>query len=248
MRWVSPHLPLLPLPTLPPPLLPILPLSLFTNATHSRTRTHTHAPKSAPPTPSARRWDYKGEPTPYSWPDINSHFGILDIAGFPKDRFYWYQSWFIPNTPSIHAFPHWNWEAGDNYPIWAFSNAAEVELFVNGASAGRVNMTQYGHAEWKGVAFSPGQYEVRGYDAGASTAKISTIVKTAGAPAALRISVKDSMPGPEGLIADCSDVALVQVEVVDSAGVVVPYASDEVTFTVTGPATLGGTGNGDPAW
>jgi beta-galactosidase len=189
----------------------------------------------------------QGEPTPYSWPNINSHFGILDIAGFPKDRAYWYQANFIPTVPLVHAFPHWNWNTGDAYPIWAFSNTEEVELFVNGVSQGRKAMPLGGHAEWDALPWVAGGYTVLGYDTGSSTVKASITRNTTGAPAALRVSIKDGMPGPQGMVAGCVDVGLVQVEVVDASGLVVPTANNTLTFSITGPATLGGTGNGDPS-
>jgi beta-galactosidase len=193
----------------------------------------------------------QGEPTPYSWPNINSHFGIFDIAGFYKDRAHWYRANFIRDTPYVHAFPPWNLQANgvSPGPIWAFSNADEVELLVNGASQGRVAMPLYGHAAWPAVPYVPGSYTVNAYATNGSVPVASKTVTTAGAPASLRISVKDGMPGPLGLIAGCKDVALVQVEVVDAAGTVVPSAGNNVTFTVSGSAgaTLGGTGSGDPS-
>ena len=143
--------------------------------------------------------------------------------------------------------PHWNWASGDSYPIWVYSNAAEVELFVNDVSLGRKPSPQYGHVEWTGVAWAPGSLRALGYTkVGDSAPSSSALVNTTGAPASLRISVKDGVGAP-GLLAGCNDVALVQVEVVDASGLVVPGASPVVTFSVAGPATLGGTGNGDPA-
>lgn len=188
-----------------------------------------------------------GEPTPYQWPDINSHFGILDIAGFPKDRFFWYRAWFVqPATPAVWVFPHWSWDARPfNLPVWVYSNADEVELFVNGVSAGRKAMPQYGHAEWSGVKYAPGSLAVAAYSKGAATPRAWAVRNTTGAPTALRISIKDGV-GTQ-LIAGCRDVALVQVEVVDAKGLVVPDADHVVTFDVSGPARLAGTGNGDPA-
>ena len=191
-------------------------------------------------------WDYKGEPTPYQWPDINSHFGIVDIAGFPKDRFFWYKSWFVQPSPAeLYIFPHWDWEGTGqtNVDIWAYSNADEVELFVNGASVGRKNMTQYSHIEWDAVPFVPGSLHAVAYTAGVQVAEMWR--NTTGAPAALQISIKDGFGAQ--MVAGCADTALVQVSVVDAAGLVVQAASNVVTFAVSGPATLGGTGNGDPA-
>ena len=90
-------------------------------------------------------WDYHGEPTPYAWPDVNSHFGIMDLCGFWKDRTHWYASWFPtynlgpdyalkPADYHVHAFPHWNWADGQTVSIWSFANAAEVALLVNGVA------------------------------------------------------------------------------------------------------------------
>jgi len=104
-----------------------------------------------------------------------------------------------------------------------------------------------GHVEWDGINWTPGGYTVVGYDTGSSVVKASIVRNTTGAAAALRVSVKDGMPGPDGMIAGCTDVGLVQVEVIDSQGLVVPTANNSVTFSIVGPATLGGTGNGDPA-
>eukprot|EP00759_Apiculatamorpha_spiralis_P041426 PhF_6_TR40157/c0_g1_i1/m.59452/K01190/lacZ; beta-galactosidase len=200
-------------------------------------------------------WDYKGEPTPYQWPDINSHFGILDICGFPKDRYYWYKSWFPtvnvqqggnPPPTEVYVFPHWNWAAGDNVNVWIFSNANSVELLLNNVSisGGKIAMPKYGHVEMN-VTFQPGVLTATGYDVkGAVVGTMSRV--TAQSQRQLRISLKDGVGAPS-LIAGCSDVALVQVEVVDVNGEIVPYASNNVTFTVSGPGVVLGTGNGNPA-
>ena len=83
-------------------------------------------------------FDYRGEPTPYGWPSINSQFGIVDMCGFPKDNFYYYKAWW-GKDPVVHVFPHWNWTGreGDEISVWVYSNLDEVELFVNGKSAGQ---------------------------------------------------------------------------------------------------------------
>jgi beta-galactosidase len=188
-----------------------------------------------------------GEPTPYAWPDINSHFGILDIAGFPKDRFYWYQAWFAqPAVPVLHVFPHWNWNASTStVDVWVYSNANEVELFVNGVSAGRKPSATYAHVEWSAVPYAPGFLQAVAYVNGSNTPVAVAFRNTTGTASALLISIKDGIG--EQLVAGCADVALVQVQVVDSNGLVVPDASNNITFSVTGPATVAGTGNGDPA-
>jgi len=189
--------------------------------------------------------DYRGEPTPYGWPDVNSHFGIIDAAGFPKDRFFWYKAWFIPETPFLWVFPHWNWAPGQPVSVWAFSNADVVELVVNGASQGFKNMTQYSHVEWDNIPFAPGYIQALAYKHGSSAPVAVQFRNTTGPAASLSISVKDNV-GTQ-LVAGCQDVAYVQVEVLDANGLVVPFADDVVTFSVAGAGTLAGTANGDPA-
>lgn len=214
-------------------------------------------------------FDYKGEPTPYAWPNINSHFGILDIAGFPKDRFYWYQANYLPEIPLVHVFPHWNWATSKHgsgshllecrgmcsensadseatVEVWAFSNADEVELFVNGESQGRVKSNSESHAEWKAVPYVPGKLEAHGFYGNESEPRARMTVVTTGPAAKIRASIKDGV-GAKGITADNSDVALVQVEVIDKDDNVVPTNGPEVTFSVSGPGKLIGTGNGDPS-
>ncbi len=107
-------------------------------------------------------FDYRGEPTPYKWPSINSQFGIVDMCGFPKDNFFYYKAWW-GKEPSLHLFPHWNWEGreGEEIAVWVYSNADEVELFVNGKSQGSQKVPQLGHVQWK-VRYEPGSIEARG--------------------------------------------------------------------------------------
>lgn len=205
----------------------------------------------------------QGEPQgpegpPYGWPDINSHFGVLDIAGFPKDRFFWYAAWlrkYSHDDGIIHLLPqHWNWQKGQLIDVWVFSNAAAVELHVDGVPVGRRNQTRYGHVEWPAVPFSgrdPGSIRAVGFNsAGAVIAEQA--IETTGQPVRLRASIKDGV-GAYGIVAGCNDVALVQVEVLDLRGRVVigPLqggAVVNVTFTVHGhgAAYVGG-GNGDPS-
>ena len=185
-------------------------------------------------------FDYKGEPTPYEWPCINSHFGILDIAGFPKDSYWYYRSWW-GDAPVVHLLPHWNWpdKTGTSIPVWAYSNADRVELFLNGKSLGAKDVPKLGHVEWS-VPYAPGVLEARGTKGGKPFA--SERVETTGAPAALRLVADDRK-----ILADGEDVAVVRVEVVDAKGRVVPTASNDVRFAVAGAATIGGVGNGDPS-
>eukprot|EP01121_Diplochlamys_sp_Union-15-3_P011256 TRINITY_DN323_c0_g1_i1.p1 TRINITY_DN323_c0_g1~~TRINITY_DN323_c0_g1_i1.p1 ORF type:complete len:779 (-),score=173.01 TRINITY_DN323_c0_g1_i1:14-2350(-) len=185
-------------------------------------------------------FDYKGEPTPYGWPNINSHFGTLDIAGFAKDNFYYYQAWWI-DQPSLHVFPHWNWNVGQTVDVWAYSNADSVELFVNGVSQGKQKMPFNAHVHWE-VKYSPGSIEGRSYDKNGKQI-LSKVIETTGAPQALNAVVDFG----SSINANGQDVALVAVSVVDSKGRVVQTASNEVTFSVSGPGFIAGTGNGDPS-
>ncbi|HEY9155772.1 MAG TPA: glycoside hydrolase family 2 TIM barrel-domain containing protein, partial [Opitutaceae bacterium] len=107
-------------------------------------------------------FDYKGEPRPLDWPQINSNYGFLDICGFPKDSYYYYKSWWT-DTPVIHLFPHWNWagKEGQEIPVWVHTNCEEVELFLNGVSLGKQKTERYRHLEWK-VKYQPGQLVAKG--------------------------------------------------------------------------------------
>ena len=184
-------------------------------------------------------FDYKGEPTPYGWPCINSHFGIIDIAGFPKDSFYYYQSvW--GDKPVVHLLPHWNWPSNKGtVKVWAYSNADSVELFLNGKSLGAKDVPKLGHVELD-VPYTPGTLEARGTKGGKVVA--TDRVGTTGEPVALRLVADDRK-----LLADGEDVGVVRVEVVDAKGRVVPTAANEVRFAVEGAGTIGGVGNGDPS-
>lgn len=185
-------------------------------------------------------FDYKGEPTPYGWPCVNSHFGILDICGFPKDNFYYYQAWW-GDKPMIHIEPHWNWAGKEGQPIdvWAFTNGDEAELFLNGQSLGRKPSPKYQHVEWS-VPYQPGTLVAKSYRNGELIAQDE--VSTSGAPAAL--VVKTDTAKLEG---DSEDSSVLEVQIVDSDGRPVPTASDLVTFSAKGPVWIAGVGNGDPS-
>jgi beta-galactosidase len=186
-------------------------------------------------------FDYKGEPSPFGWPEINSNFGILDMCGFPKDNYYYLQSWWT-DQPVLHLMPHWNWKGkeGSEIRVVCFSNASRVELFLNGQSLGTKDMPRLGHIEWK-VAYAPGTLSAVGYDAQGGRVS-STKVVTTGAPASLRLSTDRTV-----LAADGEDVQPVKVEVLDAQGNVVPTADDLVSFAVTGAGHVAGVGNGNPS-
>lgn len=186
-------------------------------------------------------FDYKGETTPFGWPDINSHFGIMDMCGFPKDSYYYYQSVWGDN-PMVHVFPHWNWAGKEGQPIdvWVYSNAARIELSLNGASLGAKDMPKNGHLSWS-VPYAPGTLTARGFDA-AGTAIAQDKVETTGPPAGLKLSTDRT-----ALTADGEDVAMVEVDVVDAEGRIVPTAGSRVSFKVTGAGRVVGVGSGDPS-
>ncbi len=187
-------------------------------------------------------FDYRGEPSPYPWPEVSSNFGLLDACGFPKDVAYYYRAWWKQEEPLVHIFPHWNWagKEGQTVPLWCFSNCDRVELFVNGVSQGAQEMPQFGHVQWNQVVYQPGTLRVVGSRAGQSVAEKT--VETTGAPAAVRLSADRST-----LTADGEDTLPVMVEIVDAQGRVVPTASSLVTFSVHGAGVNAGVGNGDPA-
>ena len=184
-------------------------------------------------------FDYRGEPTPYGWPSINSQFGIVDLCGFPKDYFYYYKAWWCKG-PSLHLFPHWNWHGreGDEIPIWVYSNLDEVELFLNGKSLGSQKVPSLGHVEWKAF-YEPGVIEARGSKDGKTV--LTEKRETTGAPASVRLTADRTE-----INADGEDVSVLKVEVLDAQGRLVPTADNRVSFTVSGAGRLIGVGNGDP--
>ena len=186
-------------------------------------------------------FDYRGETTPFGWPAISSQFGMLDTCGFFKDNAYLLQSWWT-EKPMVHLLPHWNWPGKEGQPIdvRVYSNTNAVELFLNGESLGRETMPQNSHLQWK-VNYNPGALVARGYDAnGKETARDT--VETTGAPAAVQL-----IPDIAMIKADSASISVVTVRVNDSAGRMVPFADNLVSFSLTGPGKIIGVGNGDPA-
>lgn len=195
--------------------------------------------------------DYKGEPA-FPWPDIGSHFGVYDIAGFEKDRGAYYRSWWLASgaTAFVRASPR-DWTApvavGASVHVFVFTGAATAEAFVNGVSIadGRKTVPRLGFADFGLVKFSPGNLTAVAYNDAGSVVAVDTVLTT-GVPAALRLRLEDTNGRP--LCADGQDVALVRCDVVDAEGRTVPGASNHVTFEVSsGPGRLYGVGNGDPA-
>jgi beta-galactosidase len=181
-------------------------------------------------------FDYLGEPTPYGWPSRSSYFGIVDLAGFPKDAYYMYQSEWT-DTPVLHIFPHWNWAPGKIVDVWAYTSCDEVELFLNGESKGiRKKAGDTLHLSWE-LTYEPGTLRAVGRTAGKET--LVREVKTAGPAAKIVLE-----PDRTSLSADGSDMSFVTVKVVDKAGTLVPDAGNLVTFQVSGAGRIAGVDNG----
>ncbi|MBO4607925.1 MAG: DUF4982 domain-containing protein [Prevotella sp.] len=183
-------------------------------------------------------FDYIGEPTPYAFPARSSYFGIIDLAGFPKDTYYMYQSEWT-DRPVLHLFPHWNWIEGQTIDMWCYYNQAdEVELYINGRSQGvrrKADSHQY-HVMWR-VTFEPGEVKVVARKDGQEVR--SQVIKTAGAPHHIRLTTDRTTIDANG-----KSLAFVTVEVVDKDGNLCPNAEHEIFFDVQGKATIAGVDNG----
>src|SRR5215813_14572443 len=175
-------------------------------------------------------WDYIGEPTPFPWPAISSYFGIIDLAGFPKDPFYFYQSEWT-NAPMLHIFPHWNWKQGEKVDVVAYyNNADEVELFLNGRSQGtKRKQGDDMHVFWR-LAFEPGVLKAVSRKNGQVV--LTKEVRTAEVPAKIVLT-----PDRQTIKADGVDLSFVTVKVVDKNGTLVPAADNLVKFEVVGPGS-----------
>jgi beta-galactosidase len=184
-------------------------------------------------------FDYRGEPTPYRWPNINSHFGIMDMCGFSKTVYYYYQSWWT-DKDVLHIAPHWNWKGREGQPIrvWVNTNADDVELFLNGKSQGKKEMPRNSHLCWD-VPYAPGVLEAVAYKKGK---KIVSRVETTGEAYKLVLT-----PARTSLPADGAAGTVLNVTVVDKDGREVPDAGNLVRFRLTGNASIIGVGNGDPS-
>ena len=184
-------------------------------------------------------FDYRGEPTPYSWPNINSHFGVMDMCGFPKNLYYYYQSWWT-DKDVLHISPHWNWadKKGQPIDVWVNTNADNVELFLNGVSLGKKDMPRNSHLNWK-VNYEQGTLEAVAFKKGK---KLTTKVETTGAPVEVVLT-----PYKTTVMADGKDLAVINISVVDKEGREVPDANNLITFTISGEGKIIGVGNGDPS-
>ncbi len=184
-------------------------------------------------------FDYRGEPTPYQWPNISSHFGIMDACGFPKNIYYYYQSWWTDNDV-LHISPHWNWAGKEGQPIevWVNTNADNVELFLNGKSLGKKDMPRNRHLKWT-VNYEAGKLEAIAYKQGR---KLTTKVETTGQPYEIVIT-----PYRTTIYADGKDATVMNISVVDREGREVPTANNLIQFSFKGDGKIIGVGNGDPS-
>ncbi|MDE3236719.1 MAG: glycoside hydrolase family 2 protein [Bacteroidota bacterium] len=184
-------------------------------------------------------FDYLGEPTPYTWPAKSSYFGIVDLAGFPKDVYYMYQSEWT-NKTVLHILPHWNWKQGDSVDVWAYYNHAdEVELYVNGKSAGiRKKEGDDLHVMWR-VVYEPGSIKAVSRKAGKVVKEEQ--INTAGAPAKIQL-----IADRKNIKANGEDLSFITVRVLDKDGNLVPKADNMIHFIIDGDAFVAGVDNGNP--
>lgn len=184
-------------------------------------------------------FDYRGEPTPFKWPNISSHFGIMDVCGFPKNLYYYYQSWWT-DKDVLHISPHWNWKGKEGQPVevWVNSNADSVELILNGKSLGKKYMPRNSHLKWT-VNYEPGILQAIADKKGR---KLYGKVETTGVPYELILT-----PYKTTMYADGKDVTMMNISVVDKEGREVPDANNLVRFRWSGDAKIIGVGNGDPS-
>ena len=180
--------------------------------------------------------DYLGEPTPYPWPARSSYFGIVDLAGFPKDAFYMYQSEWT-SKPVLHIFPHWNWKQGDPVDVWAYFNSDEVELFLNGKSLGTKRKAGDDlHVMWR-TLYEPGTLKAVARTKGKVV--LTQEIRTAGPPAKIVLTADRRV-----IKADGRDLSFITITVVDESGTVVPSADNLIKFQFTGEGSIAAVDNG----
>ena len=193
-------------------------------------------------------FDYLGEPTPYDqyWPSRSSYFGILDLAGLPKDRYWLYRSHWNTQEHTIHLLPHWTWPGreGKVTPVYCYTDYPSAELFVNGKSQGRISKDKNSRLDryrlrWREVKYEPGEVRVVVYDANGNKAG-EQVVRTAGKPARLLLEADR-----KAIKADGNDLSFVTVSLVDKKGTLCPDAADQLEFSIKGAGTYRAACNGD---
>jgi len=202
-------------------------------------------------------FDYLGEPTPYGdaahWPSRSAYFGIVDLAGIPKDRYWLYRSRWRKDAPTLHVLPHWTWPGreGRVTPVYVYTSWPEAELFVNGVSQGRIAKDQSSRLDrkrlrWRNVKYAPGELKVVAYDAQGRIAE-ERIVKTAGEPRRIELVPEEQNLHAMSAKGDAMpELGYVRVRILDANGVLCPWATNKVAFTVSGAAKFKGACNGDP--
>ena len=199
-------------------------------------------------------YDYLGEPSPYDeyWPSRSSYFGICDLAGLPKDRYYLYRSRWNKEAHTIHLVPHWSFgkeRIGKVTPVYCYTDYPTAELFVNGKSQGKISKNPASRLDryrlrWNEVIYQPGELKVVVYDADGKAAGEQT-VKTAGKPAALKLDLWTQQSNLSPLVSDGDDLAFITVSLTDAAGTLIPDAADQLKFEVTGAGSFEAVCNGD---
>ncbi|NPD92371.1 glycoside hydrolase family 2 TIM barrel-domain containing protein [Xylanibacter muris] len=198
-------------------------------------------------------YDYLGEPTPYDnyWPSRSSYFGICDLAGLPKDRYFLYRSHWNKKEHTIHLLPHWTWNdrKGKITPVYCYTDGEEAELFVNGKSQGRIKKNKDSRLDrfrlrWNEVKYEPGEIKVVAYD-GKGNKIGEDVRRTAGKPAAIKLSAECPDNTDMQLKADGNDMAFITVSMTDKDGIHCPTADNSLSFEVTGDGTFQAACNGD---
>jgi beta-galactosidase len=199
-------------------------------------------------------YDYLGEPTPYDtyWPSRSSYFGICDLAGLAKDRYYLYRSKWNTEKHTVHLLPHWTWpdRKGKVTPVYCYTDGVEGELFVNGKSQGRVRKNKESRLDryrlrWNNVKYEPGEIKVVAYDENGNVIGEDTR-RTAGAPSDIVFEVETANGGEQPTLkADGNDMAFITVSMTDKDGNHCPTADNQLTFEVTGNGTFQAACNGD---
>jgi beta-galactosidase len=209
----------------------------YWGATHEETLKAFYKNKFIPGLFIWSGFDFIGEPEPYGWPAKSSYYGVVDLAGFPKDVYYLYQSIWT-DTPVLHVFPHWNWHTGQLIDVWAYYNQAdEVELFLNGKSLGtRKKENDDLHVMWR-VNYLPGILKAISRKNGKVV--LEKEIRTAGQPAKIEL-----MTDRQEIDADGKDLSFITVKITDDAGNIVPNASNMVNFNIIGKGFIAGVDNG----
>lgn len=185
-------------------------------------------------------FDYRGEPSPYAWPAVNSQFGIVDLCGFPKDIFYYLKAWW-GNQPVLHIATHWNWQGleGKERNVLIYSNCEQVELLFNNKVIDKKDMPVNGHLLFT-LPYKPGTLLAKGYNNGKLA--LTQKVETTGNASQIQL-----IPDKQTLAAAKTDVAVITVQTVDKKNRIVPTANNNIIFDIEGPAQIIGVGNGDPS-